>query len=192
MTLTVIDNYDSFVYNIVRYLKEESCSVTVMRNDHIDREKLTTCDAIILSPGPGIPEEAGELMQVIEEFHKLKPMLGICLGHQALGSFFGASLLPAENIVHGRTSTLRVTANDPIFDELGNTIEVGRYHSWLLGDPLPEALIKTSETLDGEVMSFRHGQLPISGVQFHPESILTPSGRKMLRNWLNSLIRIQP
>jgi anthranilate synthase component 2 len=190
MRLTVIDNYDSFVYNIVRYLKEESCSVTVMRNDHIDKDALTKSEAIILSPGPGIPEEAGELMQVIEEFYQRKPMLGVCLGHQALGSFFGASLLPAENIVHGRTSALRITAKDAIFDGLGDTIEVGRYHSWLLKDPLPEVLIKTSETLNGELMSFRHVDLPISGVQFHPESILTPTGRKMLRNWLNSIVRV--
>ncbi len=189
MKLTVIDNYDSFVYNIVRYLRELSCEVCVMRNDTIDRNELNKSDGIILSPGPGIPEEAGDLLKVIEEYHLSKPILGVCLGHQALGSFFGAKLIPAPEIVHGRSSTLNMLYPDTLFKGLNDPIEVGRYHSWILDADLPEILIPTSTGPKGELMSFKHQTLPISGVQFHPESILTPYGRKMINNWLDAIVQ---
>lgn len=189
MKLTVIDNYDSFVYNIVRYLKELGCEVHIMRNDLIDYEIIQLCDGIVLSPGPGIPEEAGELLKVIQDFYLSKPILGICLGHQALGSFFGAHLKQAEEIIHGRTSLMRVINSDPIFDGLESILQVGRYHSWILENELSDVLIKTGEGPNDEVLSFRHQSLPIVGLQFHPESILTPEGRKMISNWLDFYVR---
>jgi anthranilate synthase component 2 len=166
MKLTVIDNYDSFVYNIVRYLRELSYEVCVMRNDTIDRNELNKSDGIILSPGPGIPEEAGDLLKVIEEYHLSKP-----------------------EIVHGRSSTLNMLYPDTLFKGLNDPIEVGRYHSWILDADLPEILIPTSTGPKGELMSFKHQTLPISGVQFHPESILTPYGRKMINNWLDAIVQ---
>jgi anthranilate synthase component 2 len=159
-----------------------------MRNDKVNRNELDNSDGIILSPGPGIPQEAGELMKIIEEYYTLKPMLGVCLGHQALGSFFGAKLIPAKEIIHGRSSTLKVINSEPLFSGLNDPIEVGRYHSWILDSELPEILVPTSLGPKGELMSFRHESLPIAGVQFHPESILTPLGRKILQNWLNNYV----
>jgi len=188
MKLTVIDNYDSFVYNIVRYLRELSCDVSVMRNDSIDQNTLNESAGVILSPGPGIPEEAGELMQVIASYHLTKPMFGVCLGHQALGSFFGAKLIPAQEIIHGRSSIIEVIEEDELFFGISEPIVVGRYHSWILDGDLPETLIPTSLGPKGELMSFKHQTLPISGVQFHPESILTPNGRKMINNWLDAFV----
>jgi anthranilate synthase component 2 len=127
-------------------------------------------------------------MKIIEEYYTLKPMLGVCLGHQALGSFFGAKLIPAQEIIHGRSSTLKVINSEPLFSGLNDPIEVGRYHSWILDSELPEILVPTSLGPKGELMSFRHESLPIAGVQFHPESILTPLGRKILQNWLNNYV----
>ena len=190
MKLTVIDNYDSFVYNIVRYLKESGCDVQVMRNDQIQMHLIEACDGIILSPGPGIPKEAGDLLKIIDLFHLTKPMLGICLGHQAIGSFFGAELKPASEIIHGRSSQMTILEDDPIFKGMETSLQVGRYHSWVI-ENLPNELIKTSEGPKGEVMSFRHHALPITGLQFHPESILTPQGRTMINNWLTFFVQPQ-
>ena len=188
MKLTVIDNYDSFVYNIVRYLREGGCDVQIMRNDQIQMDLIETCDGIVLSPGPGIPQEAGDLLHIIDQFHLTKPMLGICLGHQALGGFFGAELKPANEIIHGKSSQMNILQYDPIFQGMETSLQVGRYHSWGIED-LPKELIKTSEGPKGEVMSFRHHALPIAGLQFHPESILTPQVRTMINNWLTFYVQ---
>lgn len=188
MLITVIDNYDSFVYNLVRYLREiEGVKVCVMRNDEIHEETIRSSDAILLSPGPGIPSEAGQLLQVIKNYHKTKPMLGVCLGHQAIGEFFGVKLQRASNIIHGKATIVKKTAPTTLFEGIETCFNVGRYHSWILESSLPDELQITSLTDENEVMSIKHCHLPIEGVQFHPESILTPEGRKMIVNWVSGI-----
>ena len=183
--ITVIDNYDSFVFNLVRYLEESDCEVIVQRNDAIDHSAIEASDALLLSPGPGIPAESGELMEVIEKYASTKKILGVCLGHQALAEHFGGALAQSKRAVHGKKSSINIDASSPIFNSLQPSIEVGRYHSWQVNQ-LPEDM-QTIATLDsGEIMAIQHSQLPIYGVQFHPESILTPEGRTIISNWLNA------
>lgn len=187
MNIVVIDNYDSFVFNLVRYLQEAiSAEITVFRNNEIDFEALEECDGILLSPGPGIPNEAGDMNAVLQQFARTKPILGVCLGHQAIGEFFGAILVQNEHPIHGKSSRVK-TLTGRLFKGLPEDIEVGRYHSWTLASPLPECLKVTALTMSGEIMAFEHESLNITGVQFHPESILTPDGRTMLNNWINTL-----
>lgn len=187
MKIVVIDNYDSFVYNLIRYVKEiTNDEVFVMRNDQINYSVLDSCDALLLSPGPGIPSEAGELMNVISKYFKTKKILGVCLGHQALGQFFGIELIQCKEPVHGKSSVIKHCLNDSLFQQLPPEIEVGRYHSWVLSNVFPEEINISAETIEGEVMAFSHRKYPIVGVQFHPESILTPFGRKMIENWIKS------
>ena len=187
MQIVIIDNYDSFVYNIVRYINDATkCKAIVLRNDLIDKTVLENADAIVLSPGPGIPEEAGRLMEIIGEFYNRKPILGICLGHQALGQFFGAELIQNEFPLHGKGTFIRKVKECDIFNELPTQFEVGRYHSWSIKNNSPVLEI-TSETDEQEVMSFKHQTLPIHGLQFHPESILTPNGRQIIENWIQSI-----
>ncbi|GAB5418235.1 MAG: aminodeoxychorismate/anthranilate synthase component II [Crocinitomicaceae bacterium] len=188
MKIAVINNFDSFVYNLVRYLKEEGCQVLVQRNDQVDMEALQSCDGILLSPGPGIPSEAGALNDVIKHFVRKKPMLGVCLGHQALAEYFGGTLALAPVPMHGKSSTIRNTGKSKLFKNLPEAIEIGRYHSWIVKNPAPDELTITA-TYEDEIMAFEHTQLPIFGVQFHPESILTPHGRKMIENFMNSVRR---
>jgi anthranilate synthase component II len=188
MTIGIIDNFDSFVYNLVRYVREfESTRTIVQRNDHINVQELDQCDALLLSPGPGIPAEAGALMDVIERYKTSKPMLGVCLGHQALGQSFGGILQPCPKPIHGKASEMQVFSEGILFKELPGKLAVGRYHSWqLLPDPDGELLV-TGRTRNRTVMAIQHRTLPICGVQFHPESILTPHGRTMINNWLKSI-----
>jgi anthranilate synthase component 2 len=188
MKLSVIDNYDSFVYNLVRYLRETKgvTEVVVMRNDNIDQQSLETSAGILLSPGPGIPQEAGHLMEVIEKFAGRKSMLGVCLGHQALGEYFGARLEKAPTIYHGKSTPIRVDADATLFNQLNAEIHVGRYHSWQIAE-LPPQLKATGFDAGDNVMAFEHTDYAIHGVQFHPESILTPDGRTIITNWINSL-----
>lgn len=187
MHITVIDNFDSFVFNLVRYLREiPGVEVIVHRNDLLDLNVLDQTDGILLSPGPGIPAEAGQLMRIIEKFHDKKPILGVCLGHQALGEFFGAKLKQETRPVHGKSDSILVSDHSSIFRSMGKTETVGRYHSWSLS-ALPDVLKCTSQNQDGTIMSFKHISIPIEGVQFHPESILTPNGRKMIDNWVQTL-----
>lgn len=188
MKLAVIDNYDSFVYNLVRYLsEEEDITLTVMRNDQLREDALEQADGIVLSPGPGIPREAGLLMEVIDRFHQKKPFLGVCLGHQAIGEYFGATLIQTSEILHGKSSINFQVETDNLFKGLTPSFAVGRYHSWMLAEPLPASLVCTSKLQSGEIMSIRHNSLPIYGVQFHPESILTPEGRSIIKNWTNTI-----
>jgi len=188
MKIIVIDNYDSFVYNLVHYLEEMNCDVTVVRNDQFMIEELTNYDKILLSPGPGIPEEAGLLKQVIVEYAGKKPILGVCLGQQAIGEVYGGTLINLSEVFHGVATTTTILVDDePMFKGLPSQIEVGRYHSWVVdSNAFPESLEVTSVDENGQIMSLRHRTLDIRGVQFHPESVLTPQGKKIIKNWLQS------
>jgi anthranilate synthase component 2 len=186
MKIAVIDNYDSFVYNIIRYVKESDVEeVVVMRNDEVDYDILEKCDAILLSPGPGIPSEAGDLLKIIQLFGTSKKILGVCLGHQAIAEVFGGKLEQCVEPIHGKASLIHHQQNDLIFDSIPQEFEVGRYHSWKINSNVPSELIVTAQTKEGEIMAIKHRDLNLRGVQFHPESILTPQGRKMIENWVS-------
>jgi anthranilate synthase component II len=187
MRIVVIDNYDSFTYNLVHALEALGAACTVMRNDNLVENALTSCDGIVLGPGPGLPAEAGELMATIEKYHRQKSMLGICLGHQALGEFFGVKLIQLPRVFHGVETRLRWLKKDKIHVNLPDEMEVGLYHSWALENNLNGELILVAESLENVVMAMRHRELPLFGVQFHPESIMTPMGRVLLKNWLDGL-----
>ncbi len=184
MNILVIDNYDSFTFNLVHYLEEMDCTVTVKRNDQFAMDEVAQYDKVVLSPGPGIPEEAGLLKDVIERYAQTIPMLGVCLGHQAIAEVFGGALSNLATVFHGVSSSMKVIEGDPIFDGLPKTFDVGRYHSWVVNKPLPKGFILLAEEENGQVMAFKHDTYPIYGVQFHPESILTPNGKQILQNWL--------
>lgn len=186
MKLVVIDNYDSFTYNLVHLVKELGADVDVKRNDQFQLSELEPYDKIILSPGPGIPSEAGLLLDVIKTYAGRKPMLGVCLGHQAIGEVFGAKLENLSQVFHGVATSIKLLGNDPIFKGLPRRIVVGRYHSWVVSkDGFPDCLEITAESDDGEIMGLRHKDFDIRGIQFHPESVLTPEGKTIMRNWLN-------
>ncbi|GEP50782.1 aminodeoxychorismate/anthranilate synthase component II [Flavobacterium noncentrifugens] len=186
--IAVIDNYDSFTYNLVHYLEDLNGEVTVFRNDEFELDELEDFDKIVLSPGPGIPDEAGLLKEVVKTFAKTKSILGVCLGQQAIGEVFGGSLSNLEKVYHGIATKIKITVSDELlFSGLESEIEVGRYHSWVVNtEDFPESLEVTSIDENGQIMSLRHKTLDIRGVQFHPESVLTPNGKKILENWLNS------
>jgi len=184
--IIIIDNYDSFTYNLSHLLKELGADVTVVRNDRFRIEDLELFDKIVLSPGPGIPSEAGLMPAVIKAYSGRKPILGICLGHQAIGEAFGAKLLNIGNVVHGVATPAHLTAQDYLFEGLDNDLEVGRYHSWVVSDDdLPACLEVTSRSDDGYIMSMKHREYDIRGIQYHPESVLTPDGKEIIKNWLN-------
>ena len=180
----MIDNYDSFTYNLVHYFRDLDCEVVVKRNDKLDLEEVAPFERIVLSPGPGIPDEAGLLKDIIRTYAPTKKMLGVCLGQQAIGEVFGGTLVNLEKVYHGTATDIKIIAPDPIFEGLPEKMEIGRYHSWVVSPDLPEALEATSVDENGQIMSLRHKTYPITGVQFHPESVLTPHGKDMLRNWL--------
>jgi len=183
----VIDNYDSFTYNLVHYLEDLDCNVTVVRNDKLALDDVEPFDKIVLSPGPGIPDEAGLLKPIIERFAPTKSILGVCLGQQAIGEVFGGSLINLEEVYHGVSTKVTITVSDePLFKGLEKEIEVGRYHSWVVHPDLPEVLEATSFDENGQVMSLRHKVYDVKGVQCHPESVLTPHGKLILKNWINS------
>ena len=188
MKIAVIDNFDSFVYNLVRYVREcPDVEVFVQRNNAVDYDLLDQCDALLLSPGPGIPDEAGELKTIIRRYSATKGILGVCLGHQAIAEVFGAKLERCAVPVHGKASTVFIDREEPFFSGLPETIEVGRYHSWLVTLEGTTSLKVTARTADETIMAFRHVAHPTVGIQFHPESILTPTGRTMITNWIDSL-----
>lgn len=185
MKIGIIDNFDSFVYNLVRYVREtDNVEVVIQRNNEIDYDELDTCDAILLSPGPGIPSEAGELLEVIRRYSGQKKMLGVCLGHQAIAEVFGGILEQCPAPVHGKATDMTILTDDPLFEGLPQTLPVGRYHSWKITPNGSPYLKVTAQTEDGTVMALRHTSHPTSGVQFHPESVLTPQGRTMIENWI--------
>ena len=183
----VIDNYDSFTYNLVHYLEDLGCEVIVKRNDKLSLEEVDVFEKIVLSPGPGIPEEAGLLKAIIETYGKTKSILGVCLGQQAIGEVYGGELINLDEVYHGVSTQIRIAVDDEVlFNGLDKTLEVGRYHSWVVDPELPDSLEATSFDKDGQVMSLRHKTHDVKGVQFHPESVLTPDGKKMLENWIKS------
>ncbi|MFZ9074358.1 MAG: anthranilate synthase component II [Flavobacteriaceae bacterium] len=182
----VIDNYDSFTYNLVHYLEELDCEVTVKRNDQFELEELEEYHMILLSPGPGIPSESGLLKAAIERYAPTKKILGICLGQQAIGEVFGGKLINLETVYHGVATPVHITEEDPLFEGLPKTFDIGRYHSWVVEQPLPETLIATSLDDNGQLMSLRHKNYDVCAVQYHPESVLTPQGKKIIANWINS------
>lgn len=185
MKIVIIDNYDSFTYNLSHLVKELGADVTVVRNDQFELPELEQFDKIILSPGPGIPEEAGLLLDVIRTYKGRKPMLGVCFGHQAIGEVFGAKLINLSDVYHGVQTEGTQLGNDPIFDGLPERIKMGRYHSWVVDNrTLPSCLEVTATTDDGMIMALRHKDYDIHGIQFHPESVLTPDGRTIVDNWL--------
>ena len=183
----VIDNYDSFTYNLVHYLEDLNCEVTVVRNDKLDIEDVKPFNKIVLSPGPGIPDEAGLLKAIIKEYASTKSILGVCLGQQAIGEVFGGSLINLEEVYHGVATNVTITVDDEsLFKGLEKEIEVGRYHSWVVNPNLPDCLEATSFDANGQVMSLRHREYDVKGVQYHPESVLTPNGKQILKNWIDS------
>lgn len=184
--IVLIDNYDSFTYNLAHLVRALGAEVTVVRNDQFALSDLEPFSKILLSPGPGIPSEAGLLLDVVKAYAGRKPILGVCLGHQAIGEAFGARLTNIGEVMHGVATPIRVTTDDYLFRGLTGEIEVGRYHSWVVDrDGLPACLEVTSLSPDGYIMSLRHRTFDIRGIQFHPESILTPCGKQIISNWLH-------
>lgn len=187
--IVIIDNYDSFTFNLVHYFEALNCEITVFRNDEFELEELAHFDKIVLSPGPGLPSEAGLLKSVIETYCNTKSILGICLGQQAIAEVFGGHLKQLKSVKHGVNSIIKTTVSDEVlFQNLPQNLTVGRYHSWVVDSNLPSVLEATSVDEEGEVMSLRHRTLDVKGVQFHPESILTNDGKAMLQNWINAEI----
>lgn len=185
MKIVIIDNYDSFVYNLSHLIKELGAEVSVKRNDRFRMDEIAEFDKIVLSPGPGIPEEAGQLMDVIRTYAGKKPILGVCLGEQAIGEVYGGTLTNLDEVFHGVQSTITVTEPDYLFEGLPPQIRVGRYHSWVVDrKTLPECLEMTALSEEGYIMALRHRSFDVRGVQFHPESVLTPDGKQILANWI--------
>lgn len=185
MKIVIIDNYDSFTYNLSHLVKALGTQVTVLRNDQFALEDLEPYAKIILSPGPGIPSEAGRLLDVIRTYAGRKPILGVCLGHQAIGEVFGGRLENLSDVFHGVATPCHIVADDPLFSGIDRDITVGRYHSWVVArEGLPNCLEVTAVSDEGQIMALRHKELNVRGIQFHPESVLTPDGKKMLQNWL--------
>lgn len=188
MNILLIDNYDSFTYNLSQYLEEEGgddVEVTVWRNDQFGLDDVERFDKIVLSPGPGVPDEAGLLKAVIRRYAPTKPILGVCLGEQAIGEVFGAEIYNLNTVFHGIQSSVRIVASDYIFDNLSDSIKVGRYHSWVVGkEDFPVELEVTAVSDEGQVMALKHRRYDVHGIQFHPESILTPEGRTIIRNFI--------
>ncbi len=186
-SIVVIDNYDSFTYNLVHAIKKISGEpVDVIRNDELELPDLEKYDKIVLSPGPGIPEEAGLLLEIIREYAPKKSMLGVCLGHQAIGEAFGGKLTNMNNVLHGiATPVTKTEVASVLFEGLPETFMVGRYHSWIVSaEDLPACFRVTSYDAEGLIMSMKHVEYDVEGVQFHPESVLTPQGEQMIANWL--------
>ncbi len=185
MKIVIIDNYDSFTYNLSHLVKELGAEVTVYRNDQFEMSQLEAFDKIILSPGPGIPSEAGLLLDVIKAYAGKKPILGVCLGHQAIGESFGGKLTNIGEVFHGVATPCHIWADDYLFEGLPKDIEIGRYHSWVVdGEDFPDCLEITSASDEGFIMSLRHREYDIRGIQYHPESVLTPDGKTIIGNWL--------
>ena len=188
MHFLLIDNYDSFTYNLVQLLKKtysNNDSLSIVKNDKLTDSLVNASDAIIISPGPGLPDEAGELMPFLQRFLPIKPMLGICLGHQALALCCGAHLVNSTQVFHGVESTITIYEQSGLFFDVPQRIQVGRYHSWYVSrEAFPNELRITAEDSSGHIMAFSHRQYNIHGVQFHPESFLTPHGLRIISNFL--------
>jgi anthranilate synthase component II len=185
--ILVFDNYDSFTYNLVHLVEKITHEkVDVFRNDQISLEAVNAYDKIILSPGPGVPEEAGLLLPLIKKYAATKSILGVCLGHQAIGQAFGGTLKNLDKVYHGVATKINITdGHAPVLKGLGKAIEVGRYHSWIIAmENFPDQLQITAVDENNYIMALQHKTYDVQGVQFHPESVLTPDGEKIMRNWL--------
>ena len=188
MKTVIIDNYDSFTYNLAHLVKELGAEVDVLRNDKFELEELEKYDKIILSPGPGIPEEAGLLLEVIRTYAGRKPILGVCLGEQAIGQAFGGKLTNLSEVFHGIQTNVKIKNKDYIFSGLPTEIPVGRDHSWVVDtDGFPEELVITAISSEGQIMALKHREYDVHGIQFHPESVLTPDGKQIVGNWLKGV-----
>jgi len=189
MKILLIDNYDSFTYNLAHMLEEiPGVVLDVVRNKQIPLDKIDNYDGVVISPGPGIPEEAGQLNEFLASYASTKKIFGVCLGHQAIGQFFGGSLTNTKEVHHGISSKVHTLHEEGILDEIGELFDAARYHSWIVNkSDLPAELEITAETEDGVIMAMRHKEYPIESVQFHPESILTPKGKLILENWIKSI-----
>ena len=188
MKTVIIDNYDSFTYNLAHLVKELGTEVDVLRNDKFELEELEKYDKIILSPGPGIPEEAGLLLEVIRTYAGRKPILGVCLGEQAIGQAFGGKLTNLSEVFHGIQTNVKIKNKDYIFSGLPTEIPVGRYHSWVVDtEEFPEELVITAISSEGQIMALKHREYDVHCIQFHPESVLTPDGKQIVGNWLKGV-----
>ncbi|OIQ30796.1 MAG: aminodeoxychorismate/anthranilate synthase component II [Bacteroidetes bacterium MedPE-SWsnd-G2] len=182
----VIDNYDSFTYNLVHYLEDLNCKVVVKRNDQLSLKEVDKYQYIVLSPGPGIPDEAGLLKDIIKTYGPTKQIFGVCLGQQAIAEVYGGKITNLKKVYHGIATKIKVIVDDEtLFQGMPKQFNVGRYHSWIVDPNLPAELEVTSVDSNGQIMSLRHTIYNIKAVQFHPESVLTPHGKEMLQNWLN-------
>lgn len=179
----VLDNYDSFTYNLVHYIESFNIKCDVFRNDKISLEAVNLYDKILLSPGPGIPEEAGILLELITTYASAKSILGVCLGHQAIGQVFGAELYNVGQVIHGKAKNTKVIAEDILFEGMEKEFQSGRYHSWAIKN-VQSPLIVTATDDDDIVQAIKHESYNVRGVQFHPESVMTPEGKKIIENWL--------
>ncbi len=188
MKTVIIDNYDSFTYNLAHLVKELGTEVDVLRNDKFELEELEKYDKIILSPGPGIPEEAGLLLEVIRTYAGRKPILGVRLGEQAIGQAFGGKLTNLSEVFHGIQTNVKIKNKDYIFSGLPTEIPVGRYHSSVVDtEGFPEELVITAISSEGQIMALKHQEYDVHGIQFHPESVLTPDGKQIVGNWLKGV-----
>jgi para-aminobenzoate synthetase component 2 len=185
--ILVVDNYDSFVFNIVQYLQQLGAEVVVKRNDEVNASSINEFDGVLLSPGPGTPEDAGACIEIVNAaIEKQKPLLGVCLGHQAIGAALGGKVSRAPELLHGKTSQVQ-HKNEGVFKDLKSPFRATRYHSLAIENPnFPKDLIITATTESGVIMGVKHKTAPIEGVQFHPESVLTESGHRLLANWLST------
>ncbi len=186
MKVLVLDNYDSFTYNLVHFLEKSnsSVSVDVFRNDQISLAEINDYHKIVLSPGPGLPSEAGIMLDLLKTYSSSKSILGICLGHQAIAEAFGGSLKNLDEVVHGVSTPIKQTKSDYLFENTPITMNVGRYHSWVI-DSLPACLIPIAVDTKQQIMAIRHSDFDVRGIQFHPESILTENGQQLINNWIN-------
>lgn len=184
----ILDNYDSFTFNLVHYVEQFCDDVTVKRNDELTLSDVEAYDAIVLSPGPGLPKDAGIMPQLIQHYAPTKKILGVCLGHQAIGEAFGASLKNLNQVHHGVAIPINIIEkNETLFANLPNRMDTGRYHSWVIDEAtVPSELVITAKDDEGEVMAIRHKEFDVCGVQFHPESLLTPHGLRIIENWVRS------
>jgi para-aminobenzoate synthetase component 2 len=185
--ILVVDNYDSFVFNLVQYLQQLGAEVIVKRNDEVNAESINGFDGVLLSPGPGTPEDAGSCIEIVNAaIEKQKPLLGVCLGHQAIGAALGGTVSRAPELLHGKTSQVQ-HKNEGVFKDLKSPFRATRYHSLAIETPsVPEELLVTATTESGVIMGVKHKSAPIEGVQFHPESVLTEGGHRLLANWLET------
>lgn len=185
MKVLVLDNYDSFTYNLVHILRELGVDLEVYRNDQISLDEVEKYDKILLSPGPGLPSEGGIMPELLKRYGSTKSILGVCLGHQAIGECFGASLYNLPTVFHGIVTKISMEEEDALFSDMPEDFNVCRYHSWVIAEEnLPEDLIVTSRDAEGTIMSVKHKTLDIRGVQFHPESVMTEHGKQLMKNWI--------